>query len=187
MYSFDDVNMPNGTGNYWRFSDFIAYFWEFLYIWNVKASPNFYKLFCTHSVKVWWSYLLPNTNGVHFCYIIFRHRAVFPSCNKKAVLEIKSPATLGYTLPLVNISGLYVSGVGCRRTTDRRTQITDRMPKLPTDRHFLEVSETCLYMVHLGLESFFRKLQKSGNQYKNWTDVTINADIGLLFISTLLP
>ena len=27
---------------------------------------------------------------------------------------------------------------------------------LPTDRHFLELSETCLYMVHLGLGPFFK-------------------------------
>ena len=39
-------------------------------------------------------------------------------------------------------------------------QTSDRIPKLPTDRHFLELSKTCLYMVHLGLGPFFRKLQK---------------------------
>ena len=37
---------------------------------------------------------------------------------------------------------------------------TTRIPKLPTDRHFLELSDMCLYMVHLGLGIFFRKLQK---------------------------
>ena len=58
-----------------------------------------------------------------------------------------------YTLLLVNMSDLYIStAVGCRRATYYKTQTTtDRIPKLPTDRHFLELSETCLYMVHQGL------------------------------------
>ena len=36
----------------------------------------------------------------------------------------------------------------------------ERIPELPTDRHFLDLSETCLYMVHFGLWPFFRKSQK---------------------------
>ena len=28
--------------------------------------------------------------------------------------------------------------------------MTDKMPKLPTDRHFLFLSESCLYIVRLG-------------------------------------
>ena len=31
--------------------------------------------------------------------------------------------------------------------------MTDSIPELPTDRHFLDFSEMCLYMVHFGLES----------------------------------
>ena len=44
------------------------------------------------------------------------------------------------------------------KITDRQT--TDRIPKLPTERHFLELSKTCLYMANLGLVPYFRKLQK---------------------------
>ena len=47
---------------------------------------------------------------------------------------------------------------------DRRQQTTDRIPKLPTDRHFLELSKTYLYMVRLGLEPFYPEVAKnSGN------------------------
>ena len=38
--------------------------------------------------------------------------------------------------------------------------MTDRNPELPTDSHFLDLSETCLYMVHFGLGPFFRKWHK---------------------------
>ena len=37
--------------------------------------------------------------------------------------------------------------------------MTDRIPELPIDIHFLDLSETCLYMVHFGLGPFFLKLQ----------------------------
>ena len=36
----------------------------------------------------------------------------------------------------------------------------DDRQELPTDRHFLELSETCLYMVHLGLGPFFPEVAK---------------------------
>ena len=48
---------------------------------------------------------------------------------------------------------------------DRR-QTIDR---IPIDRHFLDLSETCLYMVHFGLGPFFLNSQKHiyiGLQYK---------------------
>ena len=38
------------------------------YIWYVNKSKYAYWL-DTHSVKVWWRYVLPNTNAVHFCDI----------------------------------------------------------------------------------------------------------------------
>ena len=38
--------------------------------------------------------------------------------------------------------------------------MTDRIPELPTDRHFLDLSETYLYKDHFGLGPFFRKAQK---------------------------
>ena len=37
---------------------------------------------------------------------------------------------------------------------------TDRIPELPTHKNLLDLSETCLYMVHFDLRPFFRKLQK---------------------------
>ena len=42
-------------------------------------------------------------------------------------------------------------------STDDRYRISE----LPTGRYFLDLSETCLYMVHFGLGPFFRKLQES--------------------------
>ena len=45
-----------------------------------------------------------------------------------------------------------------------RDRQTDRNTKLTTDRHFLELSKTWLYMVNLGLGPFFPELYKnSGN------------------------
>ena len=48
----------------------------------------------THFVKVWWSYVLPNTNAVHYCDIIFRHREMFSTCKTKR-LEIQKSGNLG--------------------------------------------------------------------------------------------
>ena len=36
------------------------------YIWHTDISKFVYWLY-THSVEVWWSYVLSNTNTVHFC------------------------------------------------------------------------------------------------------------------------
>ena len=52
------------------------------YIWHINTSKCVHWL-DTHSVKVWWRYVLPNRNAVHFCDIIFKQSRVFPSCNKK--------------------------------------------------------------------------------------------------------
>ena len=42
--------------------------------------------------------------------------------------------------------------MGWSEDTDAdRQQTTDRIPELTTDRHFLELSETCLYMALFGL------------------------------------
>ena len=51
------------------------------------------------------------------------------------------------------------AGVSRSDDTDRQRQI-DRISELPTDRHSLDLSESCLYMVHFGLGPFFRKSQK---------------------------
>ena len=42
-----------------------------------------------------------------------------------------------------------------------RVQTTDRTPELPTDGHFLDLSETFLYMVHFDLGHFLWKTQKN--------------------------
>ena len=47
-----------------------------------------------------------------------------------------------------------------RQTTDDRQ---GRIPKLPTNRHFLELSETYLYMVNLGQKPFSESGKNSGN------------------------
>ena len=44
-----------------------------VYIWLVNISKYVYYL-DTHSVKVWWRYVLPNWNVAHFCDIIFIHK-----------------------------------------------------------------------------------------------------------------
>ena len=46
------------------------------------------------------------------------------------------------------------------QTDDRKRRTTDRIPKLTTDRHFLELSETCFYIVNLGLGPFFPEVAK---------------------------
>ena len=47
------------------------------------------------------------------------------------------------------------------RLQRQTTTTTDKIPELPTNRHFLELAETCLYMVHFGQGPFFRKSQKN--------------------------
>ena len=101
--------------------------------------------------------------------ILFRHRAMFLTCPNKESRKSKigpRQNKLGkYTLLLVKISGLTR---WCRLqmryrlqiTTDNRQQTTDRIPKLPTHRHFLFLSRTSLYMVHLSIGHFFLKVAK---------------------------
>ena len=43
-------------------------FITYSYMWHMNTSKCVYKL-DTHSVKFWWSYVLPNTNAVQFCNI----------------------------------------------------------------------------------------------------------------------
>ena len=58
---------------------------------------------------------------------------------------------------MVNIPGLYISCWRLERGHRRRRQTTARIPELPTDRHFLDLSEKCLNVVHFGLGPFFKK------------------------------
>ena len=41
------------------------------YIWHINISKWSYQL-DTHSMKVWWRYLLANTTNVHYCVVLFR-------------------------------------------------------------------------------------------------------------------
>ena len=59
------------------------------YIWHI-VTPKWAYWLDTHSVKVWWSYMLPNTNTVNFCDIIFRHRAIFSACPNKESRKSKN-------------------------------------------------------------------------------------------------
>ena len=52
------------------------------YIWHIDTSKCAYWL-DTYSVKVWRSYVLPNTNADHLCDIFFRYRAMFATCSNK--------------------------------------------------------------------------------------------------------
>ena len=40
------------------------------------------------------------------------------------------------------------------------TTMKDRVPEFPTDRHFLDFSETCSHIVHFGLGLFFKNRKK---------------------------
>ena len=93
------------------------------HIWHVNISKCVYWLE-THSVKVWWRYVLPNVNAAHFWDVFFRHRAVFPSGNKRTVLEIINPAPLGLTKIMYPtdryILGLHISWCKQERGHRRR-------------------------------------------------------------------
>ena len=65
----------------------------------------------------------------------------------------------------------------------------DGIPKLPTERHFLALSKTCFYMVHLGLRPFFRKLVTYGylksNSKTYYGTSRANIEVPAIFIDTL--
>ena len=43
----------------------------------------------TYSVKIWWSYVLPNPNSVHLCDIILKNRAMFSTYTNKVSRKAK--------------------------------------------------------------------------------------------------
>ena len=45
---------------------------------------------------VWRSYVLPNTDVVHFCDFNFRYKTVFPPCNKNSGGNQKSDVVNPY-------------------------------------------------------------------------------------------
>ena len=106
------------------------------YIEHVNTSKCMYKL-DTHSV--WWRYMLSNTHAGHLCDIFFSDIGqCYPPTQKKA----------GHVNTL--------SGIGCWQATDcnrQNSKITDRQT-------FLILSNSCLYMVHLGLGPFFLEVAK---------------------------
>ena len=59
------------------------------YIWYINTSKCVYWL-DIHCVKVWWSYVLLNTNDVHFCDIILRHRRCFRPAQTNSLENQKS-------------------------------------------------------------------------------------------------
>ena len=53
------------------------------------------------------------------------------------------------------------SVAGCQEKKNGTTlHTTDKIPKLPTNTHFLFFTESSFYMVHFGLESFFLEVAK---------------------------
>ena len=101
------------------------------HIWHVNNSKYVYWL-DTHSMKVWWRYVLPNTNAFNFCDIIFRHRADLP---KKTLSKINNPVTLGSTRIIYRIFSNFSKPLYLIKKAERR-QKSNRIPKLPTDRNF---------------------------------------------------
>ena len=59
------------------------------YIWHVINMSKCVYLLDIHFVVVWWKYVLPNTNAIYFYDIIFRHRAVLPTCPKNQTRKLK--------------------------------------------------------------------------------------------------
>ena len=115
--------------------------------------------FCECLVKLW---VTKHKCRSFLVVLFFRHRAVLPTCSKK--LPRKSKIRLHWdqlqNIPnLINIPGLYISWVRTQTMTTMTDRIsdelsTDRISELLTERHFLELSETCLYIVHLDTFSY---------------------------------
>ena len=122
------------------------------HIWHDDKSKYMYWS-DTHFLKVWWKYVLPNT---HFCDTFFRYRTVLPD---KKISKIKNPASLGITRIIYHNFSKYFIALH-KLEAVHRVQTTDRIPEFPTGRHFLHLSETCLYMVHFSLGSFFGNRKK---------------------------
>ena len=118
------------------------------YIWLINTSKCVYLL-DIHFVKV-------ITNAVHFwaffshigqCFWLAQTKSLE---NRKSghVIMIISNIVWYYGIFLVNISRLYISWCGVLQTDDddrQNSRITVRQ------KHFLFLSDSCLYMVHLGL------------------------------------
>ena len=69
------------------------------HIWHIYISKYVYWL-NIHSVKVWWRYVLPNTNAVLFCDIFFRFMAMFSSSPNK---KTQKSSLIRIILNIVNI------------------------------------------------------------------------------------
>ena len=110
------------------------------HIWHVDTSKCVNWL-DTHSMKVRWWYVQLNANAAHFCDTFFIHRAVLSTCPKKTILKIINPATLGTIRIIYCTFSKYSRSLYKLEATHRvpTTATTDRIPELPTDRHFLDL------------------------------------------------
>ena len=73
------------------------------------------------------------------------------------ISKLKNPVSFGSTRKIYQTFGkcyrplhnkLVKAGTRTQSSTDDRPQSIDRIPELPTDRYFLDLSETYLYMVY---------------------------------------
>ena len=105
-------------------------------IWHIDTSKFAYWLnwLDAHSVKVWWRYVFPNTNAVHFCEIFSDiHRALFSTCLTKSFEDKKSGLVrITYGIYSKYFKSLHKLAVDVLRMSTT----TNRIPKFPTDRFF---------------------------------------------------
>ena len=76
------------------------------HIWLINTSKCMYCL-DTHSVKVWSRYVLPKTNAVPLCDIIFKQGNIF-DLPKQSVTKIKNLATLWKTKTIYHTFSKYL-------------------------------------------------------------------------------
>ena len=119
------------------------------HIWHVDISKCVYWLALdTHSVKVWWLYVLLKVNATHFWNPV-----------KKTVLEIKNSAPLGSTRIIYLTFSKYSRSLHkwCKQERGHKQATTHRQNYWFTLRHpFLRfVWNLFIYMVYFGLGPFF--------------------------------
>ena len=105
------------------------------HIWHIDIS-KFAYWFNTHFVKVWWRYVLQKQMSFIF---VMCFSDIADTCPKKQSRK--------------------KCGVDCWNATDRRRQNSEI-----TDRHFIFLSDLCLYTVHLSPVPFFQTIILSRNR-----------------------
>ena len=106
--------------------------------------------------------MLANTNAALFSDIFSELGQCFRPAQRKSLENQKSRFVRiildKYGIFSKYFKPLHKSVVGCRRATDRQhSEITDRQT------FFLDLSDSCLYVVHLGLGPFSGSCKNSGN------------------------